>query len=86
MRSKFNKMFKDLQDSNMRTTQLEMTVNKLHTENVQMKTDLNILRDEHTEVLHRMFEMDKQVIIMQKEANYMSNEAPTVADSMAEVK
>ena len=47
---------------------------------------MTILRDEHTEVLHRMFEMEKRVLLVQKEANYMSAEAPTIADSTAEIR
>jgi hypothetical protein len=60
-------------------------VNKLHTENVQIKTDMNILRDEHTEVLHKLFEMEKNVSYLstryKTDPKFDFDSNPTVADS-----
>ena len=42
-------------DYGHRTRMLEDTVSKLNHENIKIKTEMVILRDEHTEVLHNMF-------------------------------
>jgi hypothetical protein len=43
-----------------RTNQLEITISNLNTENIQLKTEMSILRDEHTEVLHNLFNIERR--------------------------
>lgn len=49
-----------LTDYSHRTRLLEDTVGKLSHENIKIKTEMVILRDEHTEVLHNMFSLHKR--------------------------
>lgn len=49
-----------LTDYSHRTRLLEDTVGKLTHENIKIKTEMVILRDEHTEVLHNMFSLHKR--------------------------
>jgi hypothetical protein len=48
------------QNTESRTNQLEITVNSLHNENVKLKTEMGILREEHTEVLHNLFNLERR--------------------------
>ena len=48
------------QNTESRTNQLEITVNSLHYENVKLKTEMGILREEHTEVLHNLFNLERR--------------------------
>ena len=52
---------------------LEKTVDKLFAENVKINTDMKILRDEHTEVLHSMFQYEKNNSTLNQENAALKN-------------
>ena len=60
-------------DYGHRTRMLEDTVSKLNHENIKIKTEMVILRDEHTEVLHNMFNLHQRNNHLQNENTELQN-------------
>jgi cell division protein FtsB len=48
-------------------------VSKLSHENIKIKTEMVILRDEHTEVLHNMFKLHKRNDELENENSELQN-------------
>lgn len=46
--------------SDEKITRLEREVTRLAQENTKLNTDMQILRDEHTEVLHQLFNLERK--------------------------
>ena len=60
MKVKINHLMNAQRESEQRIQTLESTVGRLDAENIKLKTDMKIMRDEHTEVLHAMFSFEKR--------------------------
>lgn len=43
-----------------KTQVLENQVDKLKTENIKLNTDIKIIRNEHSEILHKLITIDKR--------------------------
>ena len=56
MKIKINNLLTKQKESDEKIKGLEDTVDRLFAENVKTNADMKILRDEHTEVLHAMFQ------------------------------
>ena len=56
MKMKINNLLTKQKESDEKIKGLEETVDRLFAENVKTNADMKILRDEHTEVLHAMFQ------------------------------
>lgn len=39
---------------------MEEEIDKLKTENIKLSTDVKIIRNEHTEILHSLYSMEKK--------------------------
>ena len=60
MKNKMIQLQQRLTNQEEKTQELESTVSKLKTENVKLSTDVKIIRNEHTEILHSIFNLDKK--------------------------
>ena len=60
MKVKINHLMKTHKAQDDKIDQLQRTVDRLTADNVKVQTDMKILRDEHTEVLHAMFSYEKR--------------------------
>ena len=60
MKSKINSLIENLKVTDEKIARLEFEVKRLTQENTKLTTDMKILRDEHTEVLHQLFSIDKK--------------------------
>ena len=70
---KINILLTKQKESDEKIASLEKTVDKLFAENVKINTDMKILRDEHTEVLHSMFQYEKNNSTLNQENAALKN-------------
>ena len=70
---KINILLTKQKESDEKIASLEKTVDKLFAENVKINTDMKILRDEHTEVLHSMFQYEKKNSTLNQENAALKN-------------
>ena len=56
---KINNLLTKQKESDDKIRSLEDMVDRLFAENVKINADMKILRDEHTEVLHSMFQQQR---------------------------
>lgn len=43
-----------------KTKEMEVEVDKLKTENLKLSTDVKIIRNEHSEILHSLYSLEKK--------------------------
>ena len=60
MKNKFVQLQQRLMDQEEKTRDLETQVDKLNTENLKLTTDVKIIRNEHSEILHSLFTLEKK--------------------------
>ena len=60
MKLKMNVVLSTQKQQEEKITNLQGMVDKLTSENIKANTDMRILRDEHTEVLHQMFNFERK--------------------------
>ena len=73
MKIKINNLLTKQRESDEKIKGLEETVDRLFAENVKMNADMKILRDEHTEVLHAMFQQQRNTSQLNQENNTIKN-------------
>ena len=49
-----------LNNQEEKASELDQTVGKLKTENLKLSTDVKIIRNEHSEILHSIFNLEKK--------------------------
>ena len=69
MKQKINNLITKAKVTDEKVNLLESQISKLTSENTKLNTDMKILRDEHTEVLHQLFTIDKKNSTMFRENN-----------------
>jgi hypothetical protein len=60
MKTKMMQMQNRLNGQEEKTKSLEDLVEKLKTENLKLSTDVKIIRNEHSEILHSLFNLEKK--------------------------
>ena len=60
MKSKINSLIQKAKATDEKVARLDSEVDRLTNENTKLTAEMKILRDEHTEVLHQLFSMDKK--------------------------
>ena len=73
MKIKINNLLTKQRESDEKIKGLEETVDRLFAENVKVNADMKILRDEHTEVLHAMFQQQRNTSQLNQENNTIKN-------------
>ena len=61
------------QESDDQVQNLSAKVDHLTSENVKLTADMKILRDEHTEILHSLFNLEKKNQALQQENEVLKN-------------
>ena len=67
MKNKMIQLQQRLSYQEDKTTELEQTVSKLKTENLKLSTDVKIIKNEHSEILHSIFNLEKKNSQLQQE-------------------
>ena len=73
MKIKINNLLTKQKESDEKIKSLEDTVDRLFAENVKVNADMKILRDEHTEVLHAMFQHQRNTSQLNQENISLKN-------------
>ena len=60
MRNKIISLSQRLQENEEKTGHLNEEVEKLKTENIKLTTDVKIIRNEQSEVLHSLYSLEKK--------------------------
>ena len=71
MKLKMNVILTTQKEQEEKIKTLEGMVDRLTAENIKVNTDMRILRDEHTEVLHQMFSFEQKNTSLIKENNHL---------------
>ena len=69
MKHKMNMLINTQKEQEEKITTLQGMCDRLTAENIKVNTEMRILRDEHTEVLHQMFNFNKKNQDLLKENN-----------------
>ena len=69
MKIKMNVLLTTQKEQEDKIGNLQAMVDKLTAENIKVNADMRILRDEHTEVLHQMFNFEKKNEVLLRENN-----------------
>ena len=67
MKQKINSLITKAKTTDEKVSRMEAQIAKLTSDNTKLSADMTILRDEHTEVLHQLFTMDKRNATMLRE-------------------